>query len=269
MPLLPLPAPGTTLGGGDLPVVDGADVREVLPNEIQVSDNAPVRDAITDAFAAGFIEYQSLAERAAAQVDPTRATGDYLRSIAEEKGVVPTKGESDASIRARLFNTAPIVTPDAIVARVSEIIAPYTDSEATFFEPELDGLFVCDGTADYGFIGADPGHYDRLYPDDAAVNGTYIPNSSPGGAAVSTGIPRTFVIRVPALEGADDNFAFVSTDDDDGSYLTDGSEVSDYDPTFLYADTLTADELYQIIIGTVETIKGQGISWTMFVDPTL
>lgn len=267
MPLLPLP-PDASLGGGDLPVVDGEDVRAVLPAEMRASDNAPIRDAITDAFAAGFVEYQILAERAAAQVDPLRATGDYLRAIAEEKGVIPTRNETDASIRARLFSNAPIVTPDAIVSVVSGILAPYTASEMTYFEPELDGMFICDGTVNYGFLGSDPTHLDRLYPDDEVTNGVYIPHSSPGGAALSNGYPRTFVIRIPALEGADDNFAFISTTAD-GAFLTDGTEVADYDPAFIFADTLTADELYTTIVSTVQTIKGQGISWTMFVDPTL
>lgn len=278
MPILPLPLSGTTLAGGDLPVSDGSDILKELPDDVRRPEVAAIRDAFCDAFAEGFVEYQSRVELAAAQVDPLRATGIYLRDIAEQRGVVPFPGEAEASIRARLFAAPEIITPNAIYDRVNAIIAPYTPKTCSVFEPDLDGMFVCDGTADFGFIGgtfngvvgigSDPIHLDRLYPDDAIANGVFIPGSGPGYAIPSKGYPRDFVVRIPALEDADNNFAFIS-DVDEGAFFTDGTEVADYDPAFIFVDTLSADELYSTIVSTVETIKGQGISWTLYVDPAL
>lgn len=254
------------------PTVTSADVLGTLPTEVRASTQAPVRDAFVAAFTAGLAAYETLAARTAALSDPLRSTGDYLREHAELRGVVPARGESDASIQSRMFAAPLIVTPNAIVSVVNALIAPYTSKLLTLFEPELDGLFICDGSVDYGFIGVDPTHLDRLYPDDSVVNGMYIPQSSPGGAAPSNGYPRTFVMRVPALEGADDLFAFVGDAYED-TFITDGT-VSD-DPYvsntdgYVFANTLTTEELYSTIIGTVERIKGQGISWTLFIDTTL
>lgn len=270
MPTFPLPAPGSSIAGGDLPVTTGADVRAALSAELQAPTVAPVRDALTNGFAAGFLEYQDRATRAAAMVDPLKATGDYLRQIAEERGVVPTRGESEVSIRARLFSSPLIVTPDAIYTVVSSLLAPYTSKPVTLFEPDIDGWFIsATGTPNWGFTGTSaPSHLDRLYPGDALTNGAFILGSSPGGAIAAIGYSRNFCIRIPRLDAADTNFAFVS-DADSGVFVTDGTEVLSYGPAFVFGDSLTTDELYASIVGTVNAIKGQGITWTLFIDPTL
>lgn len=203
-------------------------------------------------------------------VDPLKATGDYLRQIAEERGVVPVRGESETSLRARLFAAPLIVTPYAIYTTVAALLAPYTSKPVTLFEPDIDGWFIsATGTPNWGFVGkANPSHLDRLYPEDAGVNGVSIQGSSPGGGCPAVGYPRNFAVRIARLDAADANFAFVSNADS-GVFVTDGTEVPTYGPAFVFGNSLTTDELYASIVGTVNAIKGQGITWTLYIDSTL
>lgn len=266
MPFLPLP-PDAGVGGGALPVTDDADVLAEFPTPHKSPSSAPVRDSIVGGFTDGFTEYQRRAEYAAAQCDPLRATGDYLRSIAEEKEIYPSAQESDEEIRGRLFTATEIVTPKAIDDAVEALLALATDLNAEIYEPEVDGLFISDGTAIWdSFIGANPRYLDRLYLDDAVENdGDYIPDNRPGGAVPMTGLVRFFVVRVPPLTAVDSDFEFVTTADD-GCYIDDGTGSFG---SFSYATAETEDEIYAAIVGKVNSIKGQGITWELLVDASL
>jgi hypothetical protein len=274
LPILPLPSGGAAIGGGDLPVSDATDVLAEFPEVHRSIDSAPVRDAFCESFATGFVVYQDVAHRAAAQCDPTRATGDYLTSLALERGVARARGELDEDLRARMFESRGVVSPQAIVDAVNRIIAPYTNIECEFVEPEMDGLFVHDGsvTSWDSFIGTDPRYPDRLYVDETTENGgLFIENNRPGGAVPSQGLLRNFHLRIPSLDAADEDFAFVIDSSDlimpigNGSD-TSGSESDGSVATSVFFGGQTANELYDTIIGQVEAIKGQGISWSMLVD---
>lgn len=225
-----------------------------------------MRDGFAAAFAEGFLEYQRIAERAAAQCDPLRSTGEYLRGFAEERGIIPAEGESEESIRVRLFSVPSIVTPDAIRGAVNRVLAPYTDKECTYSELELDGAFVHDGTAVWdSFVGTDPDYPDRYYDD--------LPYRLPGGWIPSSGLPRSFMLRVPPLESNDDTVSYVLAESD-GIFVGDGTDASgsesDGSVAFsAFQEPKLASELYAAIVGVVETIKGQGITWSLIVDPSL
>jgi hypothetical protein len=266
MPLLPLPAGGSAIGGGDLPVSDEKDVLAEFPGTHKAISFAPVRDAFVAAWTVGFTKYQDVAAEAAAQSDPLRATGDYLKTFANEHGVIPGANESEESIRQRMFRAPEIVTPDVIVSGVNAILAPFTSALCTLSELELDGYFVHDGTAEWdSFIGADPDYPERYYDD--------VPSLLPGGAVPSSGLPRSFVLRIPPLEDNDDTVSFVS-DTDDGIFIGDGSDTSGAETdgsvaTSVFIDPQLSDDLYAQIAGYVESIKGQGMSWSLIVDPAL
>jgi hypothetical protein len=272
MPTLPLPLGTAVLHGGDVPVSDEADVAAEFPRPHRTPTAAPVRDAFTGGWTAGFLEYQNIAARAAAQSDPLRATGDYLKSFAEEHSVIPGADESEESVRSRLFSAPDIVTPDAIVRGVDALLAPYTTKTCRFSELELDGFFVHDGTAEWdSFVGTDPDYPDRYYDD--------LPHRLPGGAVPSSGYLRSFLLRIPALEDNDDavSFAFDApvslvpsdiTDDYEGIFVADGTGDGTVGLS-VYTSPQRADYLYAAIVGLVTSIKGQGFSWTLLVDPTL
>lgn len=266
MPLLPLPTGESALIGGDVPVMDGADVLAEFPSPHKNPAAAPVRDAFVAAWAEGFLAYQNIAAEAAGQSDPLRATGDYLKSFANEHGVVPGAGESEESVRSRLFQAPEIVAPDVIVDGVNAMLATFTTGVCTLSELELDGYFVQDGTADWdSYVGADPDYGDRYYDD--------MPSLLPGGAVPSSGFPRSFMLRIPPLEDNDDTLSFV-TDTVDGIFIGDGSDTSGAESdgsvaTSVFVDPKLADDLYAQIAGYVESIKGQGISWSLVVDPAL
>jgi hypothetical protein len=260
-----------------LPVSSAEDVLAELPELHRRPAVAPVRDAFCDAFADGYIAYQDAAAIAAAECDPTRAVGDALVSLALERGVARYVGEDIEDLRARMFATPDVVSPQAIVDAVNKILAPQSDTECEFVELELDGLFIHDGTVTTwdSFIGATPRYPDRLYPDDATENGgLFIENNDPGGAIPSSGYYRNFHLRLPVLDAADEDFAFVIDTADLIMPIGDGTDVAGSESdgsvaTSVFADTLTTEELYAAVVAAVESIKGQGISWSAYVDPGL
>ncbi len=194
MPELPLPIDETWIGGGDLPVSEPKDVLKEFPSTHRRPETAPVRDAFVEGFTEGFKEYQNDAAYAAAQSDPMRATGDYLKSFSEEHSVVARPGESEESVRLRLFRAPAIVSYGAILDGVNEILATATINRAKLVELELDGLFVHNGTSAWdSFIGAEPDYPDRYYAEQ--------PDLQPPGAVPSRGYPRSFVLYVPTVPG--------------------------------------------------------------------
>lgn len=222
MPLLPLPLGGAAIDGGDLPVDDAENVIAEFPKTHQRPPVAPVRDAFCEGFARGFIKYQDVAAYAAGQSDPMNATGDYLKSFAEEHSVIPGVDETEDSVHRRMFKAPEIVTPDAIVNGINAIIAPAT---CTLSELELDGMFIHDGSASAwdSFVGTSPNYPDRYYAE--------APERQAGGAVPSRGYPRSFFIRVPVIAGG------------------------------------SADAIYAQVVAFVQSIKGQGISWSLVVGP--
>ncbi len=198
MPFLPLPEE-TTLGT-ELPVSTADDVLAEFANPHKTPETAPVRDAIVAALAEGFLEYQDASDRAAGQSDPLRATGSYLRAYAEEHDVVPTIGESESSLRSRLFASPAIVTPGAIERAINEIISP---AECFISELDLDGWFIHGSAPSVweSYVGADPDYPDRYYDD--------VPSGLPGGCIPSDSLPRSFHVRVPALQAQDEAIQYI------------------------------------------------------------
>lgn len=259
--------------GGSLPVVDDSDVLKEFPRPHRNNDTAPIRDAFVRAFAESFLEYQDDAENTSAQLDPLRATGEYLRSIAAERQVFPVSGESEEHLRSRLFSAPSIVTPGAIQSAVNDILDRYTTKRCQVCEPLMDAAFLSDGIADAydgGFFLDTPVYPDRLYPEDAALNdGFFIPDNMPGDFILESEVPRTFLIRVPVLQAADTLFAFVGE-----MFIGDGTDAfgTESDGTVacsVYGDGLTETQIYDAVVGTVEVIKGQGMSWILWVDSSL
>ncbi len=231
----------------DLVVDSAADILIEFPAPQKNPEVAPVRDAIAAAFAEGFIEYQDVSERAAGESDPLRATGNYLRGHAEERQIVPVIGESEPSIRSRLFASPLIVTPDAIVATINEVISPL---ECKISELDLDGWFIHasgDGAVWDSFVGAEPNYPDRYYDE--------MPELRVGGCVPSNNLPRSFHVRIPALQAQDEAY----------SYIGDTYYVGD-DLNIFQDQTLSVDK-YNTIIARVEKIKGQGILWSMLIEP--
>ncbi len=247
MPFLPLPE--TTTLGGDLPVSSADDVAVEFSVPQKNPAVAPVRDAIAASFAEGFIRYQNAAERAAAQSDPLRATGNYLKGYAEEHQVVPGVGESETSLRARLFASPSIVTPDAIEAAINEVIAPLT---CKISELDLDGWFIHSDDSDSvweSYVGAPPDYPDRYYDE--------LPSTQLSGAVPSNNLPRSFHVRIPALQAQDEVYDYIG----DTYFIGDDLNI--------YQGQATSEDKYNTIIARVEKIKGQGMSWSLVVDPEL
>lgn len=281
MPTLPLPVGGAALHGGDLPVSDGTDVLAEFPQGHRRPTTAPVRDAICAALAEIHKAYQDEVAQLFAQADPLRATGDELYRIADEHEVTAYANEDPSDLRDRLFQLEDAVTPAAIAAAVNSILAQYTTAQCQIVEPELDGWFVEDGNTSIGaFIptstpgGACSPHYaDRLYPDDAAENGGFVlPNADPRFTIVANGSPRSLLIWLPELSASDSDFSFCVDASDSIMAIFSGTQddLADADSSnFIFTSSQTSDDAYASIVGVVDSLKGQGITWTAVVDPTL
>lgn len=55
----------------------------------------------------------------------------------------------------------------------------------------------------------------------------------------------------------------------DGFFLGSGTNTADQNCTFLFNYSATADEIYNSLANAVSNAVGQGVRWTMIVDPTL
>ena len=228
--------------------MEAIDVVQEFGQPQKNPETAPVRDAIAAAYAEGFNKYEEAAEYAAAQSDPLRATGIYLKGYAEEHGIIPGVGETEESVRARLFASPSIVTPDAIETAINEIIAPL---ECKISELDLDGWFIhAEGPSVWeSFVGAEPNYPDRYYDDQ--------PGLRVGGCVPSNNLPRSFHVRIPALNAQDEVFDYIG----DGWFVGDDLNI--------YQEQSLSTDKYNRIIATVETKKGQGMSWSMVVEPSL
>lgn len=255
MPLLPLPEGETDLSGGDLPVVEESDTLVVFPRPIKAPESAPVRDTFVSGWTQGFITYQNIAAYAAAQSDPMRATGEYLLSFADERSIVRVPGESEESVRSRLFKAPEIVTPQAIVDGVNEILADVTDDTCRLIEPNLDGWFVQVGAGNaYNcYVGAAPDAIDRYWDVDPAF--------APRACYPSSGRPRSFVLQIPQFNTTEQNFAFIPATNSSSGPFALSTNLSG--GMYVYQDPQTASAVYSKIVAFVERVKGQGISWAL------
>jgi hypothetical protein len=285
MPTLPAPLPFIP-GAGDLPVKSADDIRPEFPAPLRgPAEAAPVREVIVEGERALMLEHQERAGYAAAQADPTRATGVYLDGHAEDRGTFRQPEELDEPLRARMLATPQIVTPTAIVSAVNAILAPYTTKLAQYHESILDRWFVNDGdpgSAWHSFVGAGPHYPDRLYDDHQGTPGRRS-QSDPGGAWVfpdSNG--RMFVLRVPVIAGLEAGHAFVLDGSVNetvpgavtGSFLGDGTDALGSESSGLVGMFITdgyASEVavYQAVANSVEAIVGQGVRWQLVADPAL
>lgn len=238
MPTLPI-VPSPTVDGGELVVHSDLDVLALLPVEVRRVLSAPVRDALAAALTAILLEYQVRSTQGAALGDILRATGSSLDGLAEDYDRYRQPGETDPQLRARILSLDAMVTPDALLDVVNAIIEPFDDIRAKYFESELDGWFVHDGATDYAWDSfvfddtaqASPRYPDRLYVGDAAENsGVALESREVLGAwAFADDLGRYFVLRLPDL----------------------------------------SDEIFAVIVATVELLKGQGMRWQLYVDPLL
>lgn len=280
MPSLPLPLP-FGIAAPDPAVESADDVLGIYPRQFK-TDSHPVLDAINAAHAGVHEAYTDASDYAAQQSDVLSATGEYLDGILGDHGCQRASGELDEDYRARGLSWVGVVTPDAIMAAVNELLAPYSAVLAQYCESIADCWYVEDDTAAWGSFVADratlvgPSYLDRLYPDDAAANdGLYRPQSDPGEALVFTDdLGRCFLLRIPALADANGPTSYATDGTDDpmltGSadmFVDDGAGTAEM--TFASADYMIAEETYQAVINAVNRLKGSGMRWDLVVDSRL
>lgn len=249
------------------------DVLAVHADEQREPETAPVRDAIADAETEMFLAYQQRADYAAAQCDPTRATGIYLAGHAADRGIFKQDGEGDEELRDRVFTVPAVVTLGAILGAANAVLANYTTREAKIFESVVDRLYVGDGTTTWhafladGTADVDPQYQDRRYDLRDGVG--------PGGGWVfGNHYGRYFILRVPDLSGITAAMPFAydgdqSPDDGLGLFVNDGSDTDGSASGFLFEGSSDAVSVYQAIINAVERIRGHGVRWMLVVDPKL
>jgi hypothetical protein len=275
MPSLPIPlAFPAPLDATDLPVHGPADVLAVLPDDHDRADpvEAPVFHGLVEAEAELFLAYQARASYAAAQSDPSRATGIYLAEFGRDVHVLWQRDvESAEGFRDRLFGRFKGAAPEVIKAAVDAFLMPYTAARCELFEPLSDRLYLFDA--------AGPGH--ALVGDGMADIAPAYPwrrydlrgRVSPGGALLFTdSYPRSFWLRVPDLAGAEELAACLTAaasqdDPESGLYVDDGAD--ELAGAFLFDARQTADAVYAAIIHAVDLLAGHGVSWTLLIDPKL
>lgn len=282
------PAP-LVLGAGPRFISSSADVAARLPDALSGPEVDSIRDALVDALAALLQEWEARSDYAAALSDPSRAIERYLVALAGDRGSSMAPGEDEEAFRERTFQAQQCVTEASIIAGVNAILAPFTDLLCQLNDAALDRWFINDGTDGAGgpakwhsFLDAAPEYPDRLYSDQAAINGGYFrPSSEVGGARVyGDSLGRHFLLRVPDLGFQDSDAAFsfsdllaAGTDLGGGSVeIAGGMFVGDgSDPevgAFLNSATANALAVYRAIGNFINAVAGQSIRWSMLSDVT-
>jgi hypothetical protein len=266
-----------------LPVTSADDVRAVLPAFLLPDDPAPVRDAILAALTQILLTYQARSAYAAAQSDILRAVGRGLAEACAERGVYKQTGETDDALRARALTVPSLVTPAAILAAANTVLAPYTKVLPQYSEAAQDRWFV-GGVAPrawHSFLfkkattSLSPFYPDRLYPEDASVNGGYVrPQSSQGASRVySDTVGRYFLLRVPDLSPLDASLAATYARASSGVAVPNrmfvGRGMSATNTTYLRKIGASAVGAYQSVVNAIDRIKGSSIRWLLLVDPKL
>lgn len=275
MPLLPLPT--DLLIAGDLPVSSSDDILAILPSFLKNRDVAPVRDAILQALTAIFLEYQLESEASLAMEDVLRAVGSALEGLAEDRGVFKFDSDTDETLRARLLNAPEIVTPQAIIDVVNQLLSPYTTVEAQYCESVQDRWYI-GSDADkntrpwHSFVfdkntAGNPEYVDRLYTEYAYLNnGFFRSNSNVGGARVfSDSVGRLFMIRLPDLSGVDQLGGFVDSSSIVDRFYVGGVGVA----SAIRQSGTTVLDLFNTIASTLSRIKGHSIRYVLYMDPKL
>ena len=297
MPLLPLPpwsvSSGTPLDGGPLPVSSTADVAGEWAPEIQAPLQAPLRDAIQDGQAALLLKYQRKSRYAAAQSDPGRATDEYLDEALEERGVYRQTGESNSAARTRMFAGQAVVSMPAIIAAANAILAQYTSVSCRYAE-QSDGWFASSPGSSWSchaFSRADaanaahtPNYPDRLYPGAVPAGFGSLPLRRPPGLMPNIDqAGRWFLLRAPDISSLDNEIATVSNVGNSsfdaaaaaaagrpGFFVGSGTNLADKNVTFVFSFAgQTADDVYTALISAVNALVGQGVRWSLIVDPNL
>lgn len=260
--------------GGELAVSSTEDVLAAWPAKLRDQEDAPVRDALVEAQLAMFLAHQERSDYAAAQCDPTRATGQYLHGHAADREVYAQENEPDEQLRNRLYAVPNVVTPPSILGAVNQILSGYTDKTAKMFESISDRMFLGDGTTTWhsfmgdGISDIDPQYQDRRYDmrDGAGPGGAWLFSENYG---------RYFVLRIPDITGIGDPAPFmydssqVLDDHGPGFFLNDGSITDGSISGFMYNGAADGLSVYQAIVNTVEQIRGHGVRWTLRVDKKL
>jgi hypothetical protein len=274
MPVLPVPqiAP---VGGGDLPVTDESDIFSILPGLLKPSDPAPVRDAIISALTAMMLKYQELSSESVTYADVLRSIDSALTGLGEDRGVFRQEGETEENLRARILDIPNIVTPDAIMAAINSIIAPYTTIKAKYAESIQDRWYVGASPKDWhSFVwnsttNRPPFYPDRLYQDETSLHlGLFLPNLQPGGAQVySDAFGRFFFIRIPDLSGIDQIGSFSNSASLPNRWFiaTGGTGIA----SGVRTSGTTVSDIFSLIVTTIERLKGNSIRYAVLMDPKL
>lgn len=286
MPSLPLDPVAVVAGAGDLPVNSSDDVLTLLPAAFKPDGDSPVRDALIAGLTQILEKWQERSGYAASQSDILRAVERYLDGLVNDHGFVRAGDtESDDALRARALAVPELVARQAVLDAINPILARYTAVKVRVFEPVLDGWFVTDDapTAWQSFIDESAQYPDRLYADDATINdGLVRAQSDPGVAWPALDeVGRELVARVPQVNTPSSQhwfmFDFTSLANNGArNFIADGTDASGGESrntgtvaTFLSLEAITATQIYQSIVDAVERVRGQGIRWSMVVDPEL
>lgn len=266
-----------------LPVNDASDVLAILPSFLRPDDPAEVRDAILAGLTALCLGIQDWADYAAAQADVLRATGKYEDGIGAERQLY-RNGAGDEAYRAVQLTPPAVVTPEAILAAVNALLAPFSDVTAKYCESRSDAMCLRDETiavsptptGPYAYVYDEnetprsPDYFDRFYESEATENaGFFAPGREPGGPRLfADTVGRLFLLQTPDLSSVDGQDTPVYQQAQTNDFYVGAGALHSF-TSYVLAEATTAATLYAQIINVVNRIKGQSVRWILLVDPLL
>lgn len=238
------------------------DVLAPMPEKYRQEDQ-PVTRALASALAAYTAAHDEATEYAAAQSDLLRATGKYLDGKAQDHGFVRAQSESDDNFRERILTWKPIGTREAIASAIDAAVAQYSAGTAVLLDPILDGWYVEDGSAAWSsHVWTEAGGGVQNYPDQlyASRTNTGILDAIPLG--VDAG--RCFGALIPVV--ANDVGDLLWVDDDDGCFVGSMFKIP---MSFTSSRMASVDEVFDLLLNTVESARAQGVRWFLLEDSRL
>lgn len=196
---------------------------------------------------------------------PRHASGELLNAHGERKRRPRAPHEGDAAYRERLLSHPEVITPDAITAAVRALVRAERPTDPAVIEPASEGFFVASVSSPWLCFAQQRGQRPLwgVFPDNPIVQvGAWLPTvrqslgacfvviiegdlNSEGDALYAMRAPPVFVEAASLFVGSV------------GAGVTWGHTLP------------LAPALEQRVLTDVESRRGGGVVWVLYVEPTL
>lgn len=197
---------------------------------------------------------------------PRHASGQRLDAHGKRKRRPRAPGESDAAYRERLLSQPEVITPNAIRGAARAIVRAERAVDPVVIEAATEGVFAGTTTSPWIAFAQHRGSAPLwgLYPDNVITTvGAWLPT-------VQQSLGPAFVVLLEGAVNSGVDIMFVMTADADPDLFAASSHVGDASAPVAWAFMPSAERpLEQRVIADIESRRGGGVVWVLFIVPNL